>query len=97
MTDTGIGIPPDELPHIAERFFRGQRSAEVAGSGIGLTIVAELVRAHRGTLDFASQPGQGTTYWSRCRWSARPGPICEGQRSHAAAARRKTSSYWHHQ
>ncbi len=61
VTDTGIGIPPDELPHIAERFFRGQRSSEVAGSGIGLTIVAELVRAHRGTVDFASQPGQGTT------------------------------------
>jgi two-component system sensor histidine kinase BaeS len=61
VTDTGIGIPPQELPHIAERFFRGRRSAEVAGSGIGLTIVAELVRAHRGKLDFASQPGQGTT------------------------------------
>jgi len=60
VSDTGIGIPPDELPHIAERFFRGQRSAEVAGSGIGLTIVAELVRAHRGTLNFVSQPGQGT-------------------------------------
>jgi two-component system sensor histidine kinase BaeS len=61
VTDTGIGIPSEELPHIAERFFRGQRSTEVAGSGIGLTIVDELVRAHRGTLDFASQPGQGTT------------------------------------
>jgi two-component system, OmpR family, sensor histidine kinase BaeS len=61
VSDTGIGIPPDELPHVAERFFRGQRSSEVAGSGIGLTIVAELVRAHRGTLSLASQPGQGTT------------------------------------
>jgi len=61
VTDTGIGIPPEELPHITERFYRGRRSAEVAGSGIGLTIVAELVRAHRGALDFASQPGQGTT------------------------------------
>ena len=61
VTDTGVGIPPEELPHIAERFFRGRQSAEVAGSGIGLTIVDELVRAHRGTLDFASQPGVGTS------------------------------------
>jgi two-component system, OmpR family, sensor histidine kinase BaeS len=60
VSDTGIGIPPEELPHIAERFYRGRRSTEVAGSGIGLTIVAELVNAHRGSLDFASQPGQGT-------------------------------------
>jgi len=60
VTDTGIGIPPDELPHVAERFYRGQRSSEVAGSGIGLTIVAELVRAHFGILSITSQPGHGT-------------------------------------
>jgi two-component system sensor histidine kinase BaeS len=60
VTDTGIGIPADELPYVAERFFRGQRSSEVAGSGIGLTIVAELIRAHYGTLSFASQQGKGT-------------------------------------
>jgi two-component system, OmpR family, sensor histidine kinase BaeS len=61
VADTGVGIPPDELPHVAERFFRGQRSAQVAGSGIGLAIVAELVRAHHGSISFESQPGQGTT------------------------------------
>ncbi|HUC58015.1 MAG TPA: ATP-binding protein [Streptosporangiaceae bacterium] len=61
VADTGIGIPPEELPRITERFFRGQRSAEMAtGSGIGLTIVAELVRAQHGRLRITSQPGQGT-------------------------------------
>jgi two-component system sensor histidine kinase BaeS len=61
VTDTGVGIPPDELPHVTERFFRGSRSAEMArGSGIGLTIVSELVRAHQGRVGFVSAPGQGT-------------------------------------
>ncbi len=61
VADTGIGIPPDELPRVTERFFRGQRSGEMAaGSGIGLTIVAELVRAQFGNLRITSEPGQGT-------------------------------------
>jgi two-component system sensor histidine kinase BaeS len=61
VRDTGIGIPPDELPHVTERFFRGQRSPQLAsGTGIGLTIVAELVHAQRGHLDIASVPGRGT-------------------------------------
>jgi two-component system sensor histidine kinase BaeS len=61
VRDTGIGIPPDELPHVTERFFRGLRSPRMAaGTGIGLTIVAELVQAHRGQLDIASGPGTGT-------------------------------------
>jgi two-component system, OmpR family, sensor histidine kinase BaeS len=61
VIDTGVGIPPDELPHVSERFFRGQQSSGVAGSGIGLTIVDELVRAHYGSLNISSRPGQGTT------------------------------------
>jgi two-component system sensor histidine kinase BaeS len=61
VTDTGIGIPADELPHVFERFWRGQAAAGTSGSGIGLAIAAELARAHGGTLAAASQPGQGTT------------------------------------
>ena len=61
VTDTGVGIPADELPHVFERFWRGQASAGTSGSGIGLAIAAELARAHGGTLAAASQPGQGTT------------------------------------
>lgn len=61
VTDTGIGIPPDELPHVTERFFRGRRAAEyAAGSGFGLTIVSELVRAHAGSITIASEPARGT-------------------------------------
>jgi two-component system, OmpR family, sensor histidine kinase BaeS len=58
--DTGAGIPPDELPHIFDRFFRGQHATGLAGSGIGMTVVAELVRAHHGQLHVTSTPGQGT-------------------------------------
>ena len=60
VSDTGAGIAPEDLPHLTERFFRGRRSADVGGSGIGLTIVDELVRAHHGSIDFASRPGGGT-------------------------------------
>jgi two-component system sensor histidine kinase BaeS len=62
VRDTGPGIPPDELPHIFDRFFRGRGAAGVAGSGIGLTVVAELVRAHQGRLDVASPPGEGAQF-----------------------------------
>jgi two-component system OmpR family sensor kinase/two-component system sensor histidine kinase BaeS len=64
VTDTGPGIPADELPHVFDRFFRG-RAARPAGSGIGLTVVAELAAAHGGTAEAASQPGQGATFTIR--------------------------------
>jgi two-component system, OmpR family, sensor histidine kinase BaeS len=61
VSDTGIGIPADELPNVTKRFFRGRRSAGmVGGSGIGMAMVAELVRAHHGHLAISSEEGKGT-------------------------------------
>jgi two-component system sensor histidine kinase BaeS len=60
VADTGAGIPSDELPWIFDRFWRGRKAAGVAGSGIGLAVVAELVRAHGGTVTATSTLGHGT-------------------------------------
>jgi signal transduction histidine kinase len=60
VSDTGVGIPADELPHLTKQFYRGRGAAQISGTGLGLTIVDELVRAHRGSIDIASQSGKGT-------------------------------------
>jgi len=61
VSDTGPGIPPDELAHVFERFWRGAAS-EARGSGIGLAIVAELAKAHGGRATVDSVPGHGATF-----------------------------------
>ena len=60
VTDTGPGIPADDLPRIFDRFWRGQQAAQVSGSGIGLAVAAELALAHGGRLTARSEPGRGT-------------------------------------
>ena len=60
VTDTGPGIPADELPRIFDRFWRGRQAGQTSGSGIGLAVAAELTRAHGGRLSATSPPGQGT-------------------------------------
>lgn len=62
VTDTGPGIPADELPHIFQRFWRGTAATGRAGTGIGLAVAGELATAHGGTLTATSPPGEGATF-----------------------------------
>jgi signal transduction histidine kinase len=58
IEDTGVGITPDILPHIFNRFYKSRDSS---GTGLGLPIARHLVEAHGGTITAESQPGKGTT------------------------------------
>ena len=62
VADTGVGIPPTDLPRITERFYRVDkaRSRELGGTGLGLAIVKHLVLAHGGALAIESPLGHGT-------------------------------------
>ena len=62
MTDNGKGISPDHLPHIFERMYQCDQSRSAGGNGLGLSIVKELVAAHKGTITVDSAPDRGTTF-----------------------------------
>ncbi|WP_448615204.1 ATP-binding protein [Modestobacter sp. URMC 112] len=64
VADTGIGIPPEELSRVFERFHRvpGSPARHREGTGIGLALVRELVALHEGTVSVASEPGRGSTF-----------------------------------
>ncbi len=64
ISDTGIGIPPEDLKKIYDRFFRVDRTSwgNVPGSGLGLSIAKSIATMHHGTLDAQSELGKGTTF-----------------------------------
>jgi len=64
VSDTGEGILPEDLPHIFERFYRGEKSRNrvSGGAGLGLAIVKGIVEAHSGTIEVESEPGQGSVF-----------------------------------
>lgn len=68
VADTGVGIPPESLPHLFDRFFRVDRGRSrspadaVGGHGLGLSITRSLVEAHGGSISVTSREGVGTTF-----------------------------------
>lgn len=64
VSDSGIGIPEDSLPHIYERFFRVDKShsRQIGGTGLGLAITKNAVLMHRGSITVTSVEGEGTSF-----------------------------------
>lgn len=62
VSDTGIGMTPEERAHIFERFYRADKSRHTPGFGLGLTLVHAIVAFYRGTISVTSAPARGTTF-----------------------------------
>jgi signal transduction histidine kinase len=67
VADRGPGIPPDELAHIFDPFYRGRTAIadQIHGTGLGLSLVKKIAEAHGGTISVASEPGKGTEFTLR--------------------------------
>ena len=83
VSDTGIGIPEDKLPHVFDRFYQVDDSTtrEQGGTGIGLALAKELVELHHGTIRVTSQPGVATEFTvslPRGKEHLKPDEVVEG-------------------
>ena len=65
IADTGIGIPPEHLAHVFDRFFRVPGQSRGTGTGLGLATAREIITAHGGTISCESRPGEGTVFHFR--------------------------------
>jgi len=65
IADSGIGMTAEQLARVCERFYRADTSGKIPGTGLGMSIVKEIVELHGGHLEFSSRPGEGTavTLW----------------------------------
>lgn len=61
VADQGIGMTPDQLARVGERFYRADASGKVPGTGLGMSIVKEIMALHDGSVEFQSELGRGTT------------------------------------
>ncbi len=62
ISDNGLGIPPEELPHVFDKFFRGRSTGQLAGFGLGLHLAHSVVRSHGGTLTVRNLPEGGAEF-----------------------------------
>ena len=62
VTDSGIGIPEEHLPHVFDRFYEADRSRSQSGSGLGLSIVKAIIERHGGTVSVRSTPNVETVF-----------------------------------
>jgi signal transduction histidine kinase len=87
VQDHGIGMTPEQLARVGERFYRADASGHVLGTGLGMSIVGEFVALMQGTLVLASDPGAGTTVtvWLPCA-EAGAAPAAASQPRVAVAA-----------
>ncbi|HKS69297.1 MAG TPA: HAMP domain-containing sensor histidine kinase, partial [Ktedonobacterales bacterium] len=91
VADTGMGIEPEILPHVFERFFRGDQARErdQHGSGLGLAIAQWIATAHGGEITVHSEPGKGSIFTMLLPLARRPGE--GGSAKRPAATRRRAS------
>jgi PAS domain S-box-containing protein len=62
VSDTGVGISDEDMPHIFKRLYRGEGHRPVGGQGLGLSIASKIVEAHRGHIEVESRPGEGSAF-----------------------------------
>ena len=86
VRDHGIGMTPEAVRRVCERFFRADTSGNIPGTGLGMAIVKEIVDLLGGRLAIESAPQQGTTVRIALPLAAEPAPLAEARRACAAVS-----------